>query len=236
MEQDNAHHDPPDKEGARWAGRDDCGLPEHPDLSWAGAAEFIRARTRWDLPRTHGPMLPRGGSPDRQRRAVPGGADQAVRHLAGVLGARRRSGHPHHKTQAPGHRGQIRPTSSSPCTPEPARRRKPAELTPVAMPVLKSPGRTARRRQPPILSEPTSWHDRNRAEPDPMRAASRQEGMTATAPESAGMWRPALPITLSDLAGPRASGGNRRSGRQLPFPGIAFAPRRADGFCDAVLR
>jgi hypothetical protein len=58
MEQDNAHHDPPDKEGARWAGRDDCGLPEHPDLSWAGAAEFIRARTRWDLPRTHGPMLP----------------------------------------------------------------------------------------------------------------------------------------------------------------------------------
>jgi len=57
MEQDNAHHDPPDKEGARWAGRD-CGLPEHPDLSWAGAAEFIRARTRWDLPRTYGPMLP----------------------------------------------------------------------------------------------------------------------------------------------------------------------------------
>ncbi|HMH36544.1 MAG TPA: hypothetical protein VK584_06360, partial [Streptosporangiaceae bacterium] len=54
MEQDNAHHDPPDKEGARWAGRDDCGLPEHPDLSCAGAAEFIRARTRWDLPRTYG--------------------------------------------------------------------------------------------------------------------------------------------------------------------------------------
>ena len=24
----------------------------------AGAAEFIRARTRWNLPRTHGPMLP----------------------------------------------------------------------------------------------------------------------------------------------------------------------------------
>ena len=44
--------------GARWAGRDDCGLPEHPDLSYTGAAEFIRARTRWDLPRTHGPMLP----------------------------------------------------------------------------------------------------------------------------------------------------------------------------------
>ena len=58
MEQDNAHHDPPDKQGARCAGRDDCGLPEHPDLSCAGAAEFIRARTRWDLPRTHGPMLP----------------------------------------------------------------------------------------------------------------------------------------------------------------------------------
>jgi len=43
MEQDNAHYDPPDKEGARWADRDDCGLPEHPDLSCAGAAEFIRA-------------------------------------------------------------------------------------------------------------------------------------------------------------------------------------------------
>ena len=26
--------------------------------SWAGAAEFIRARTRWDLPRIYGPMLP----------------------------------------------------------------------------------------------------------------------------------------------------------------------------------
>lgn len=140
---------------------------------------------RWDLPRTYGPMLPGGGSPDRQRRAVPGGADQAVRHPAGALGTRRRSGHPHHQTQPPGHRGHIRPMSSSPCTPEPARRRKPAELTPVAMPVLKSPGRTARRRQPPILSEPTSWHDRNRAEPDPMRAASRPEGMMATAPESA---------------------------------------------------
>jgi hypothetical protein len=58
MEQDNAHHDPPDKQGTRRAGRDDCGLPEHPDLSCAGAAEFIRARTRWDLPRTRGPMLP----------------------------------------------------------------------------------------------------------------------------------------------------------------------------------
>jgi len=34
MEHDNAHHDPPGKEGARWAGRDDCGPPEHPDLSW----------------------------------------------------------------------------------------------------------------------------------------------------------------------------------------------------------
>jgi len=44
--------------GARWAGRDDCGLPEHPDLSCTGAAEFIRARTRWDPPRTHGPTLP----------------------------------------------------------------------------------------------------------------------------------------------------------------------------------
>ena len=52
MEQDNAHHDPPDKQGTRWARRDDCGLPEHPDLSCAGAAEFIRATTLGDLPRT----------------------------------------------------------------------------------------------------------------------------------------------------------------------------------------
>ena len=58
MEQDNAHDDPPDNEEARWAGRDDCGLPEHPDLSCADAAEFIRATTLGDLPRTHGPMLP----------------------------------------------------------------------------------------------------------------------------------------------------------------------------------
>ena len=41
------------------------------------------------------------------------------------------------------------------------------------------------RRQLPILNEPTSWYDRNRAEQDLMRAASRSEGMTATAPESA---------------------------------------------------
>jgi len=129
-------------------------------------------------------------SPGRRSRPptarYPGGADQAFRHLAGVLGARRRSGHPHRKTQAPGHRGPYTPNVVESCTPEPARRRTPAELTPVAMPVPKSPGRTARRRQPPILSELTSWHDRNRAEPDPMRAASRPEGMTATAPESAG--------------------------------------------------
>ena len=39
------------------AGRDDCGLPEHPDLSCAGAAELIRARTPWNLLRTRGPML-----------------------------------------------------------------------------------------------------------------------------------------------------------------------------------
>src|SRR4029077_15777920 len=65
-----------------------------------------------------------------------------------------------------------------------------AELTPVAMPVLKGPGRTTRRRQLPLLSEPTSWHDRNRAEPDPTRAASHPEGMTATAPESAGICSP----------------------------------------------
>jgi hypothetical protein len=30
----------------------------------AGAAEFIRARTRWDLLRTHGTDAPQGGSPD----------------------------------------------------------------------------------------------------------------------------------------------------------------------------
>ena len=35
-----------------------AGCRSTPDLSWAGAAEFIRARTRWDLPRTYGPMLP----------------------------------------------------------------------------------------------------------------------------------------------------------------------------------
>src|SRR5215468_11904713 len=70
MEQDNAHHDPPDKQGPRRAGRDDCGLPEHPDLSYTGAAEFIRARTRWDLPRTHGPMLP-GAAAQTANGALP---------------------------------------------------------------------------------------------------------------------------------------------------------------------
>jgi hypothetical protein len=58
MDQDNAHHDPPDKEGARWAGRDDCGLPEHPDLSWAAQRSSSVPGPRWDLPRTYGPMLP----------------------------------------------------------------------------------------------------------------------------------------------------------------------------------
>jgi len=38
--------------------RDDCGLPEHPDLSCAGAAEFHPCQDPLGLPRTHGPMLP----------------------------------------------------------------------------------------------------------------------------------------------------------------------------------
>jgi len=63
MEQDNAHDDPPDEQGTRRAGCDDCGLPEHPDLSCAHAAELIRARTLRDLPRTHGRC-----SPGRQSR------------------------------------------------------------------------------------------------------------------------------------------------------------------------
>jgi hypothetical protein len=67
-----------------------------------------------------------------------------------------------------------------------ARRRTPPELTPAAMPVLKGPGRKTA--PPPAAAhthEPASWYDRNRAEPDLMRAASPSEGMTATAPESA---------------------------------------------------
>jgi hypothetical protein len=77
MEQDNAHHDPPDKEGARWVRRDDCGLPEHPDLSCAGAAEFIRARTRCDLPRTHGPML--SGAAVQTANGAPSRVEQTKR-------------------------------------------------------------------------------------------------------------------------------------------------------------
>ena len=151
----------------------------------AGAAEFIRARTRRDLPRTHGPMAPRGGGPDRQRRAIPGGADQAVRHLAGVLGARRRSGHPHRKTQAPGHRGPYTPNvieslHAGACEAAHAGGADPGGHA--------SPQEPRQNRPPPAAAhtQPASWHDRNRAEPDPMRAASRPEDMTATAPESAG--------------------------------------------------
>jgi hypothetical protein len=77
MEQDNARHDPPDKQGARRAGRDDCGLPEHPDLSWAGAAQFIRARTRRDLPRTHGPMPP--GAAAQTASGAPSRGEQTKR-------------------------------------------------------------------------------------------------------------------------------------------------------------
>jgi hypothetical protein len=150
----------------------------------AGAAEFIRARTRRDLPRTHGPMAPRGGGPDRQRRAIPGGADQAVRHLAGVLGARRRSGHPHRKTQAPGHRGPYTPNvieslHAGACEAAHAGGADPGGHA--------SPQEPRQNRPPPAAAhtQPASWRDRNRAEPDPMRAASRPEDMTATTPESA---------------------------------------------------
>ena len=76
MEHDNAHHDPPGKEGARWAGRDDCGPPEHPDLSWGRRSGVHPCQ---DPPRTHGPMAPRGGGPDRQRRAIP---VEQTRHFA----------------------------------------------------------------------------------------------------------------------------------------------------------
>ena len=84
-----------------------------------------------DLPRTHGPMLP--GAAVQTANGALSRVEQTKRFaiLPVSWEPRRRSGHPHHKTQAPGHRGQIRPTSSSPRTPEPARRRKPAELTPV---------------------------------------------------------------------------------------------------------
>lgn len=41
-------------------------------------------------------------------KAVPGGADQAVRHLAGVLGARRRRDHPDHETQTAGRHDRVR--------------------------------------------------------------------------------------------------------------------------------
>src|SRR5215831_10132319 len=87
MEQDNAHHDPPDKQGPRRAGRDDCGLPEHPDLSCTGAAEFTRARTRWDPPRPPTDRCSPGGSPDLWR------ARTRAEHLtwASTLGARARS-------------------------------------------------------------------------------------------------------------------------------------------------
>ena len=138
MEQDNTHHDPPDKQGTRWAGRDDCGLPEHPDLSCAGAAEFIRARTHWDLPRTHGPMLP---GAVQTANGAPSRVEQTKRFAILPVSWEPRGDQvtPTIKTQSARPSGQIRPTSSSPCTPEPARRRKPAELTPVAMPVLKSP-------------------------------------------------------------------------------------------------
>ena len=154
MEQDNAHHDPPDKEGARWAGRDDCGPPEHPDLSWgrrSGVHPCQDPSGPAAHPRTDGPPGRRSRPPTAR---YPGGADQAIRHPAGVLGARRRSGHPHRKTQAPGHRGPYTPNVIESLHAGACEAAQAAELTPVAMPVPKSPGRTARRRQPLILSEP----------------------------------------------------------------------------------
>jgi len=171
--------------GTRWAGRDDCGLPEHPDLSCTGAAEFIRARTRWDPPRTHGPTLP-GAAVQTANGALcrveqtkrfailpvswePGG-DQVTptrRLKRQAIAARYAQRH-----RVPVRRS-LRGGASRRSWP-----RWPCQSS-------RAQAEPPRRRQPPILSEPTSWHDRNRAEPDPMRAASRPEGMMATAPESA---------------------------------------------------
>jgi len=185
MEHDNAHHDPPGKEGARRAGRDDCGPPEHPDLSWgrrSGVHPCQDPPGPAAHPRTDGPP---GRRPRPPTARYPGGADQAVRHLAGVLGARRRSGHPHHKTQAPGHRGPYTPhvigsLHAGACEAAHAGGADPGGHA--------SPQEPRQNRPPPAAAhtQPASWRDRNRAEPDPMRAASRPEGMTATAPESAG--------------------------------------------------
>ena len=192
----------------------------------AGAAEFIRARTRRDLPRTHGPMAPRGGSPDRQRRAVPGGADQAVRHLAGVLGARRRSGHPHRKTQAPGHRGPDTPNvieslHAGACEAAHAGGADPGGHA--------SPQEPRQNRPPPAAAhtQPASWHDRNRAEPGPMRAASRPEDMTATAP---GIGREDVD-SASGLASPILTEYGRRVGSL--GPGLACESADARPGCPA---
>jgi len=225
MEHDNARHDPPGKEGARWAGRDDCGPPEHPDLSWgrrSGVHPCQDPPGPAAHPRTDGPPGRRSRPPTAR---CPGGADQAVRHLAGVLGARRRSGHPHRKTQAPGHRGQIRPTSSGPCTPEPARRRTPAELTPVAMPVPRAQAEPPAAGSRPYSASQLAWQDR--AEPDPMRAASRPEGMTATAP---GIGREDVD-SASGLASPILTEYGRRVGSL--GPGLACESADALSGCPA---
>ena len=64
-------------------------LPEHPDLACADAAALIPARTLWELLRTHRPMLLGAAVQTANGALSPGGADQAVRRVAGVLGARR---------------------------------------------------------------------------------------------------------------------------------------------------
>ena len=103
--------------------------------SCAGAAEFIRARTLRDLPRTHGPMLP--GAAVQTANGALSRVEQTKRFA--ILPVSWEPGGdqvtPTIKLKRQAIAGPIRPTSSGPCTPEPARRRTPAELTPVAMPV-----------------------------------------------------------------------------------------------------
>src|SRR5262249_57576855 len=57
-ERGNAHNAPPDKQGRGGPAAMTAGCQSTRTSHAPGAAEFIRARTRWDPPRTHGPMLP----------------------------------------------------------------------------------------------------------------------------------------------------------------------------------
>lgn len=78
MEQDNAHHDPPDKQGRGGPTAMTAGCrstrtfhaPAQRNSSVPGPAETCRAPTDR--------CSPGGGSPDRQRRAVPGGAGRGL--------------------------------------------------------------------------------------------------------------------------------------------------------------